>query len=538
MISLRPYQTEALRRVEDKLSAGVQRQLVVLPTGSGKTIIFAELARRRSGRVLVLAHRDELIRQTIDKIRMVDPAADVGVVKAAENDMARRIVVASIQTLQSQRRIDELFGQTGDLFGSGPDSEGAFSTIVIDEAHHASAPTYKAVIDRCTAEDEDALLLGVTATPARSDKRHLDQVFSEIVYSRSILDMIREGYLCDVRGVRVEMHDFDVRTIAQSRGDYQAGAIGEALTDAGGPRQIVDAWIQHAEGRRSIVFAPTVATAQSIAAEFEARGVNAAAAWGDMPIDERRATLERFKAGELQVVSNAMILTEGYDDPGVECVVVARPTKSHGLYVQMVGRGTRPYPGKSNLLVLDVVGATRTHSLQTVVSLLGRGTTTESESRSERLVSESGLMAAAQAFDVDVEHKQMVAEKVAVFERSRFAWVQTDKAWMINAGEDTVIVEPSGDAWAVVKVPRVGRMVRLHDDLDFGFAQGIAEDLVRESSALIFADRNASWRGRPASAKQLGLLRRYRVDIPPGLTSGDASDLITRVMGEARRRSN
>ena len=205
-LALRPYQEEALAAIRDAATAGVTRPLIALPTGTGKTVIFSHLARQRGGRTLILAHRDELIRQAADKIRMVDPTALVGIVKADEDEHQRAIVVASVQTLARPRRLPRLCA--------------SYDTIVVDEAHHAAAQSYRDILEHFGAfAPGGPLTVGFTATPERGDGVGLDGVFSRIVYERSILDMMAEGYLCDLRAIRVRV-DANLGGLHSRAGDF------------------------------------------------------------------------------------------------------------------------------------------------------------------------------------------------------------------------------------------------------------------------------------------------------------------------------
>jgi superfamily II DNA or RNA helicase len=524
-LHLRDYQLEAVEAVQAAAERGVRRPLVALPTGTGKTVVFSELIRRRGGRALVIAHRDELLEQARDKLRVVDPDLRVGVVQGGRDEHDAPVVVASIQTLSRERRMARLLGrgaQAG-LFPTDP-----FTTVVIDEAHHAAAPTYRAAIAQLGGFDLEGgpLVVGVTATPERSDGVGLQAVFEEIVYRRELLDMIRAGYLCDIRAVRVHV-ELNLDNLKVRAGDFGDEELGRALIESAAPEHALTAYQQHAAGRKALIFAPTVEVAQLMAGAFTGAGIASRWVSGETPRDERAATLAAFRAGEVQVLANCMILTEGYDEPSVDCLIMARPTKSRPLYVQMVGRGTRRAPGKADCLVIDLLGNSRRHQLMTVASLAGldpddlTAGRTVAAAVAEREAQEEG----AGAYRAG---GQVVGEAVDLFAESELSWSPAEGLYVLSGGEhgQVVIRQGEADAWSVTVLPPRGGPRLLGERLDLGYAQGIAEDWVRQVRADRLADRSAAWRSRPASDRQVALLRERGVEVQPGLTSGDASALI------------
>src|SRR3989441_5368638 len=338
----RPYQHEAVAAVLAAALRGVQRPLLVLPTGTGTTIVFALLVQRRGGRALILAHRDELIQQAVDKLHLVDPTLPLGVVQAERDELTAPTVVASVQTLSRRPRLTWLV----------PD----FHTIVIDEAHHAPAPSYRRILEYCRAWRPDGpLVVGVTATPARGDRQSLRQVFDGIVYQKTLVEMMQAGYLVDLRAIQVLLQaDFDA--LRTRHGDFVEAELATLLLEANAPAQGLAAFQAHAADRKALLFTPTVALAYAMAATFRAAGIPAEALDGTTPVPTRRAILQRLHSGTTRAVANCAVLTEGFDEPSIDCIIVARPTQSLPLYQQMLGRGTRIYPGKTDCLILDVVG--------------------------------------------------------------------------------------------------------------------------------------------------------------------------------------
>ena len=343
--TLRPYQQQARDRIHAEWEAGRTRTLLVLPTGTGKTIVFASVAAdqvRAGDRVLILAHRGELLEQAADKLQR-----STGLVSAVEKaestclDSWFRVVVGSVQTLQRTARL-ERFPQ--DYFG----------TIIIDEAHHAITDGYRRILDYF----DRAKVLGVTATPDRGDMRNLGEVFDSLAFEYKLTDAIKEGYLCKIMAQTIPLK-LDITSVTMSGGDYAVGDLGTALDPY--LEQIAAEMAQRCRDRKTVVFLPLIKTSQKFRDLLNAHGFRAAEVNGQS--DDRRQVLADFEADKYNVLCNSMLLTEGWDCPSVDCVVVLRPTKVRSLYSQMVGRGTRLSPGKTDLLLLDFLWMTDKHEL-------------------------------------------------------------------------------------------------------------------------------------------------------------------------------
>jgi len=345
--SLRPYQREAIQAVVDARRRGVKRILVCLPTGAGKTVIFSELARVARRQVLVLAHRRELVQQAVDKLeRALQGEKVVSVEQGARRAGAdARVVVCSIRSLRDERLA---------ALAGGRD----IGLIIYDECHHAAAEDNLRVLRQIGVFEPDwpGTLLGFTATTYRGDGQGLDTVFEEIAYSRGILEMIRDGYLAPLRGYRVAT-EADLRSITGGGGggDLRVDDLEEAV-DIENRNALVARSIQElARDRRTLAFCVTVKHARNLARALRHVGIPAAPIWGAMHPEDRVRVLAAFRAARYMALTNVGVLTEGFDDPGVSCIAMARPTRSSGLYAQMVGRGTRLFPGKTDCLVLDFV---------------------------------------------------------------------------------------------------------------------------------------------------------------------------------------
>ncbi len=515
-LTLRPYQHEALDAVERAHARGVRRQLVAMPTGTGKTVVFSDLIRRRPGRALVLAHRDELIRQAADKYRLIDPTADVGIVKAEYDEHEAQAVIASIQTLARPNRLARI----------APD----FTTVVVDEAHHATADSYGRVLEHVRAFEADGpLVLGVTATPNRADGDALGDVFDEITYEAPLLGMIEAGYLADLRAIQIHV-DADLDSVHVRRGDLVADELDDVLRRANAPGQVAAAYKEHAADRRGLVFTPSVRLAHETAAALNEVGIEAAAIDGTTDPDNRRAVLARLRTGWVQAVVNCNVLTEGFDEPSIECIVVARPTKSQGLYVQMVGRGTRRHPGKDDCLVLDLVGATTRHDLQTAATLFAFEPADLAEMPLTAAVARRRRLAAMPTVD-----GPLVARPVELFKQRALHWVSTSPMRHALSVGDGVLLLQTEDLvrWRVEYVERHRSREVLASDLTLAYAQGLAEDKARELGAGPLVNRQARWRRDPVTPGQVEALRRWRIPVKANLSKGEASDLLTKVIARA-----
>ncbi len=351
-MELRTYQIESIQAVEAEWNTGRKRTLLVLPTGCGKTIVFCKIAERavaKGGRVLVLAHRGELLDQAADKLRK-STGLMCAVEKAEESCLGSwfRVTVGSVQTLMRPQRLSQF-------------PTGYFSEIIVDEAHHCLSDSYQYVLSHF----ESANVLGVTATAERSDMRNLGQYFDSLAYEYTLPKAIREGYLSPIKALTVPLK-LDISQVGVAAGDYKAGELGTALEPY--LEQIAYHMRAYCAGRRTVVFLPLVATSQKFRDILEAHGFRAAEVNGNSA--DRAEVLADFQAGKYDVLCNSMLLTEGWDCPAVDCIIVLRPTKSRSLYCQMVGRGTRLAPGKEYLLLLDFLWHVERHELCRPASLI------------------------------------------------------------------------------------------------------------------------------------------------------------------------
>ncbi|EOS78976.1 hypothetical protein C817_03499 [Dorea sp. 5-2] len=344
-MELRPYQSEAKEAVFENWDNGIKKTLLVLPTGCGKTIVFAKITEecvRNGDRVLILAHRGELLEQAADKI-----ARSTGLGCATEKAEATclgswfRIVVGSVQTMMREKRLGQF-------------PEDYFDTVIIDEAHHCISDSYQRVLQHFS----EAKVLGVTATPDRGDMRNLGSVFESLAYEYTLPKAIKEGYLSPIKAVTIPLK-LDLTGVGMQSGDFKAGDLGTALDPY--LYTIAKEMGEYCRNRKTVVFLPLVKTSQKFRDILNEKGFQAAEVNGDS--QDRAEILKDFEEDRYNVLCNSMLLTEGWDCPSVDCVVVLRPTKVRSLYCQMVGRGTRLSPGKEHLLLLDFLWHTERHEL-------------------------------------------------------------------------------------------------------------------------------------------------------------------------------
>lgn len=346
-MELRPYQQKAKDSIFEQWENGTKKTLLVLPTGCGKTIVFAKVTEQcvqNGDRVLILAHRGELLEQAADKIRK-STGLGCATEKAEESCLGSwfRITVGSVQSMMREKRLSRF-------------PEDYFDTIIIDEAHHCISDSYQRVLHHFP----EAKVLGVTATPDRGDMRNLGTVFESLAFEYSLPKAIKEGYLSPIKAVTIPL-TMDLTRVGTQGGDFKAGDLGTALDPY--LRNIAEEMKKYCTDKKTVVFLPLVKTSQKFRDILNENGFQAAEVNGDS--QDRAEILEDFENNKYNVLCNSMLLTEGWDCPSVDCIVVLRPTKVRSLYCQMVGRGTRlsPETGKDHLLLLDFLWHTERHEL-------------------------------------------------------------------------------------------------------------------------------------------------------------------------------
>ena len=534
-MKLRPYQSAASDAIFTEWQTN-DSTLVVMPTGGGKTVLFADVIRRVfPKRALVLAHREELIFQARDKIqRVTGLTADVEMGDyRAEGGLfgAARVVVSTIQTQCSG-------GDGGGRMAKFDPQR--FGVLIIDEAHHATSPSYRRVIDYYRTNPA-LKVLGVTATPDRADEEALGQVFQSVAFDYEVLDAIHDGWLVPIEQQMVHVHGLDYSCIRTTAGDLNGGDLAAVLEAEKNLQQMAAASLEIIGQRRALVFTASVKAAEMTAEIFN-RHRKDMAAWvcGKTDREERRTVLADFAAGKVQVVCNCGVLTEGFDDPGVEVVIMGRPTKSRSLYSQMVGRSTRPLPGvvdgpesaeerraaiaasaKPSCLVVDFVGNAGKHKLVTSADILGGKVSEEAQELAMTRARKAGKpVNMAQALDeAEADLKQQEQERLA--EAARRAQL------VATARFSTEEVDPF-DAYDVHPVAARGRdSVRqlTAKQRSLLAKQGINPDGVSSSQGKqLIAEIFRRWDQKLCSFKQAKVLRKYGYN--PDVSFAEASATI------------
>ena len=426
---LRPYQEEARQAIEKEWASGVRNTLLVLPTGTGKTVVFSKVVEdrvREGDRVLIMAHRGELLNQAADKLGKMT-GLSCAIEKAEESCLGKwnRVVVGSVQSLQRPQRLDKF-----------PDDY--FSTIVVDEAHHAITDGYRRILDKFSK----AHVLGVTATPDRGDQRKLGEVFQSLAYEYSIVQAIKQGYLCRIMAQTIPLQ-LDMRSLKTQAGDYTLGSIDTALDPY--LEQIATEMEKYCKDRKTVVFLPLIKTSQKFRDILNRHGFKAAEVNGMS--EDRDQILKDFEHDKYNILCNSMLLTEGWDCPSVDCIVVLRPTKVRSLYTQMVGRGTRLHPGKEDLLLLDFLWLSEKHELCRPADIICKN-------RDVALKMTENLAAAGCPEDIEKAEKQAsedvlrdreekLAEQLKAMQKRKKALVDPLQFEMSIQAEDLANYEPS-----------------------------------------------------------------------------------------------
>lgn len=468
-LSLRPYQQTAVNRIIEHWKTN-RSALLVQATGTGKTIVFSEVAKKvvqNNGRVLILAHRDELINQARDKI-LIAQDLETGIEKASLYAGEEPIVVGSVQTLRNTSRLQRF----------DPDY---FTHIIIDEAHHCVAPQYQAILSYFS----NAKILGVTATPYRGDKKDLSQVFDSITYEYTLVEAIEDNYLSPIRFKQIPLK-IDLSEVRQTMGDFRAGELDSVLNPY--LNEIANIMVEECRNRKTVVFLPLIATSEKFTSILNSKGIRAAEINGKSP--DRREILNAFENGQINVLCNSMLLTEGWDCPSVDCIVNLRPTRSEALYTQIIGRGTRKAKNKENLLVLDFLWQSEQYDLCKASVLVAKN------KQQEKKINEyfdSGK-------EIDIVKAREEAERDIVAER-----------------EATLARE------IAEKRNRKGKLI---DPVQYSLSIK-AEDLIDYEPQF-------GWEMAPPSEKQLKVLEDNCIDVKCIPNSGYASKLIDRLITRSK----
>jgi ATP-dependent helicase IRC3 len=607
-LSLRPYQQDAVGAVARSFfGAGgysTWRQLLVCPTGGGKTVIFASILQHAKiqewmekygaarQKALVLAHREELLEQAANKILWANPGLRVDIEQANRRSTPfSDVVVASVQTLSNDRRLTKL----------NPDD---FRIVIIDECHHATAPSYQKILQhfgflppddfmkleakprnaqeglrwqrhRLEQWDEfnrpERLLVGVTATPKRGDNIGLEAVFQDVVHSTTILQMIRWGYLSRPRAFKVETST-DLDAVHRRAGDFAMDELSDAVDNEERNVLAVKSWGEYAYGRKTIAFCVDVKHAHSLADTFRRHGIRSESIHGGLPSDERKRILKDFSSGKITVLTNCNILTEGFDEPSVSCVLHCRPTQSSLLYIQMTGRGLRLADGKDDCIVIDLVDITSRHQLVTAPELVGLPAKFNLEGQDleevvtkiEKLKKENPYLDIAKGKTVN--DLEMMAREIDLFATMDTSEIDgfAKMNWMKYSDDSYQISFPGIVENELIHLNRntLGKWEMNHSGKGFAkpLASGQAQEELRDAiefaeawiknnrpEAIRVTDKKSvqRWGKDAATEPQLKLLRRLasKAGVPmpleTELTKGQASNMINRLieMEASKKRS-
>ena len=570
MVSLRPYQQQALDAILAAYRRGVRKQLVVMPTGTGKTVLFSALPKalfdRGPYKTLILAHRDELVTQAREKFLLSNPTLRVGIEKGdAQAHPCDDVVCASVQTLSGDRlKRFKARWQMPNL-------------IITDEAHHAIAPGYGEIYE--AYRPSPLLHIGLTATPARGDKVGLDTVFDELVFSISIEDAIANGSLTPLEGYKC-VTTTQLTGIARSAsGDFSQRQLAHAINTDERNAEVVRAYLDLAPGKKAIVFGVDIAHSKALAMAFAASGARSAHLDGSLPMDKRRRVLAAFSRGEIDILCNCATLTEGYDEPSIACVILARPTLSAALYTQMVGRGTRLAPGKTTCVVIDMHDVSKSRSCFSLPALFGAPPdfdlagrdALETAKRVKRLIAEvpfaDEVIESAHDLDllerlptskrlqllidalrrvknqrylsVDLLRPRPVPQEVA--DAAAYTWHAIEKArFMLQLDDERLSISDNLlGQWDVYLEPQGMRPMRLGTFVKLGDAIARAERYARfmHERLLALVEKGAQWRDRPSTGLQRWVLRKHGIKVgkTENFARGEAQMLISLLNGMQSR---
>ena len=564
-MTLRPYQEDCLTAINEAFDGGKDRVMAVLATGLGKTVIFSSLIHqwREQGRVhpgrpaVVIAHREELLHQAADKLRVQDEWIRIGIERAGDRAPASsEVIVASVQTIgrPNSSRLAEI----------DP------ALVIVDECHHSAATSYQHALQKLGAfGPKGTKTLGVTATPHRLDNRRLEgkgATFEAEVFRYTIREGITQDYLCDLRGFQVRT-ETDLSKVKSRGGDYVESDLAKVLEgDTRRTLEAIKAWKEHAHDRRTIVFCSSVGHAHETAELWAGEtGAPSVCIHGGTPTETRRQLMDMFRAGHVQVLTNVDIATEGFDVPEVSCIVMLKPTKSWTKYVQMAGRGTRLSPGKSDCVIIDMVDLSSDHSLCTVPAMVGlpakinlKGATLSEAAEIADKVSENSLESIAKLADPrkaprSLDDLRILCRNVDLLEGSkmpkaissvaRYAWVQmANGSLMLDTQVGTARVRMDALGNGHIDLLKNGKVEKSYPapvgiPLDQVVMKAeVAAETVFGKEALKWKKQSSGWRksADPVTPAQCDLLRRLGANLTtmPPLTKAQASQLIDRLRAE------
>lgn len=575
-MKLRDYQEACVHAILSNIKQGVRKQLVVMPTGCGKTVCFAQLpeyVKRVGKKTLVLAHREELLEQAKEKIELIAPELSVaieqgGQVAEPEND----VIIASVPTIgrAGSERIKKF-------------DPAHFGLIICDESHHASSSSYRNVFDyfRCNKSGTDLgntapVLVGFTATPNRADSIGLDVVFDKIVFKYDLKEAIDQKYLADIKAYTVYTDD-SLEGVSTRAGDFALGELSNAVNTERRNRLIVESYRDVSDKQTAIAFCVDVQHTEDLRDMFREYGYKAEMVIGSTDKEERKETIAKLKKQEIDVVTNCMTLTEGFDAPQIRTVLLARPTKSSSLFLQMIGRGTRIAEGKSEVNVIDFVDNTGKNSIITSSSLIGLSKPVRAKGHSimqlkEKFDTLKGMTLNLDPEKIDLDDIEKEIKRVDIFAQARlhesvklfseFTWTPYgDDGFTISLGSvgnngNNVIVEIQknllGKYDVVTTELKPTKPSHLNGYKKYSRQQvEIAQlDTRSEANTFKFADayikkefpsaaslvgQNSTWRKEPPTEKQIKFLRKAGFPGAEKISKGEASNMISKLIAQRKK---
>jgi ATP-dependent helicase IRC3 len=555
-MTLRPFQKETTQKIKARLAAGITKQLVQYATGLGKTPLFSSLPDELgfTKRVLVVVHREELNTQAHDKLKTWNPTRTVGIEMGSRRSHGEQLIVAGNATI----------GRKGSprLLQFNPLD---FDCLVIDECHHSTSQSYKTIIEHFT-QNKGLLVLGVTATPNRADGTGLGEIFQEIVDVKDILYGINNGWLADLRGIRIKT-GVNIGEVSNKAGDFDQHELGDTVNTPARNDLIARSWLEHAKDRQTVMFTVDIAHAKGLAQAFKGHGISAEAIWGDDP--DRAFKLKCHREGSIKALMNCALLTEGYDDWRVSCIGDAAPTQSESRYTQKIGRGTRIPDGIGNLLearaagkliekndciILDFVDATSRHSLVTLPTLFGMSAAADLKGKAISVVTaeiakakltnpyldltkiEDASQLQAYAVQVDLFKVTFPPE---ILDISPYQWHKTsDRMYFLAlpGGKGVGVCTDILGKWHILG--NVGDY-RVKDERE------TFEDAIREADYKIellggrgikgLISRKSRWHDDPPTKPQLMACKWNNISVPPGATKGEVALKLTAMRVEKDR---
>ena len=576
MFKLRAYQEECINSIITEARSGVVRQIMVLATGAGKTVIFGHLpskVRDKGKKTLILAHREELLEQAKNKIKRIDPTLRIEIeqgVQSIKDVDAVDVVIASVPTLgrAGSERIKKF-------------NPNDFGLIICDEAHHATSSTYLNVFryfDVLKGEvkvPNGRVLLGCTATPTRADKVGLDKVFDKIVFSYTLQQGIEDGYLSNIEAYTVQTKT-DISFVHTRMGDFAEGELAEEVNNAERNNLIVDSYKDIADHSKALVFAVNVEHVMALTRCFRSAGYRASYVVGTTDKTERKQALIDFESGKIEVLLGVGVFTEGFDEPSIQTILMARPTKSSVLYMQAIGRGTRLCEGKSHVKLIDFVDNTGKNSIVGLPTLFGLSRSLKTKGKYITEVVEK----AEKILEVNPDYKvesiddwsdlniDKIIKRVDIFAQaelpevvksnSKYAWHRRGEGYQIEfpnkeGVKEFITIQPNmlaryevilGNSievkpdygtgykkWRRNKVELLGT----HNALFDAFKQGDSWISNNKREFKTMMDQSAKWRGTEPSEKQLALLKKFRIPAPKGITKGQCSVLIGKYFNNKKK---